>query len=91
MRQILDLRRYASPVIVQNAEQVNIASDGGQQVSVQRRKPNKGRAKKKTSNAERGKTSGKRAGKVKPKQPAAKSPEEGITMKPALDIDLEKS
>ena len=30
-----DLRRYASPVIVQNAGQVNIAADGGQQVNVQ--------------------------------------------------------
>jgi hypothetical protein len=35
LRQMRDLRRYASPVIVQNAEQVNIASDGGQQVNVQ--------------------------------------------------------
>jgi hypothetical protein len=30
-----DLRRYASPVIVENAGQVNIASNGGQQVNVQ--------------------------------------------------------
>jgi len=35
LRQMRDLRRYMSPVIVQNAEQVNIASDGGQQVNVQ--------------------------------------------------------
>jgi hypothetical protein len=30
IRQMRDLRRYASPVIVQNAGQVNIAADGGQ-------------------------------------------------------------
>ena len=42
MRQMRDLRRYASPVIVQNAGQVNIAADGGQQVNVQdKRKPRK--------------------------------------------------
>jgi hypothetical protein len=35
LRQMRDLRRYASPVIVQNAGQVNIAADGGQQVNVQ--------------------------------------------------------
>jgi hypothetical protein len=29
-----DLLHYASPVIVQNAVQVNIAADGGQQVNV---------------------------------------------------------
>ena len=29
------MRRYAQPVIVQNAGQVNIAADGGQQVNVQ--------------------------------------------------------
>ena len=34
LRQMRDLRRYASPVIVQNAGQVNIAADGGQQVNV---------------------------------------------------------
>jgi len=36
-----DLRRYASPVIVQNAGQVNIAADGGQQVNVQKREKKK--------------------------------------------------
>ena len=35
MRQMRDLRRYVQPVIVQNAGQVNIAADGGQQVNVQ--------------------------------------------------------
>jgi hypothetical protein len=34
LRQMRDLRRYSPPVIVQNAGQVNIASDGGQQVNV---------------------------------------------------------
>jgi hypothetical protein len=38
-----DLRRYASPVIVQNAGQVNIAADGGQQVDVQKSKQGKKR------------------------------------------------
>ncbi len=38
-----DLRRYASPVIVQNAGQVNIAADGGQQVNVQEKKKTKTR------------------------------------------------
>ena len=38
MRQMRDLRRYASPVIVQNAGQVNIAADGGQQVNVQEKR-----------------------------------------------------
>jgi hypothetical protein len=33
--EVCDLRRYASPVIVQNAGQVNIAADGGQQINVQ--------------------------------------------------------
>jgi hypothetical protein len=35
LRQMRDLRRYSPPVIVQNAGQVNIAADGGQQVNVQ--------------------------------------------------------
>ena len=70
MRQMRDLRRYASPVIVQNAGQVNIASDGGQQVNVHKSK-RRGKAN----------TSGKRAGKAKPKQLAAKSAEECIEMK----------
>jgi hypothetical protein len=38
LRQMRDLRRYVSPVIVQNAGQVNIAADGGQQVNVQQSK-----------------------------------------------------
>jgi hypothetical protein len=42
MRQMRDLRRYVQLVIVQNAGQVNIAADGGQQVNVQdKRKPKK--------------------------------------------------
>src|ERR1044071_8640207 len=36
-RALRDWRRYSSPVIVQNAGQVNIASDGGQQVNVQKK------------------------------------------------------
>jgi hypothetical protein len=76
-----DLRRYASPVIVQNAGQVNIASDGGQQVNVQKSKQSKGRAKKRSGS----KTNGKRASKAKPKQLAAKSAKESIRMEPITD------
>ena len=35
LRQMRDLRRYASPVVIQNARQVNVATDGGQQMNVQ--------------------------------------------------------
>jgi hypothetical protein len=48
LRQMRDLRRYMSPVIVQNAGQVNIAADGGQQVNVQ------GKSKKKAKQQARG-------------------------------------
>lgn len=34
LRQMRDLRRYAPPVIVKNGGQVNVATDGGQQVNV---------------------------------------------------------
>jgi hypothetical protein len=34
LRQLRDLRRYAPPVIVNNGGQVNLATDGGQQVNV---------------------------------------------------------
>lgn len=37
VRQLRDWRRYSSPVIVQNAGQVNIAAEGGQQVNVQKK------------------------------------------------------
>ncbi len=36
LRQLRDLRRYAPSVIVNNGGQVNLATDGGQQVNVQR-------------------------------------------------------
>jgi len=75
-----DYRRYG-PVIINNEGQVNIASEVGQQVNVQKSK----QAKKKTG---RGKTSGKRAGKMKPKQLATKSPEESIKMEAASDAVL---
>jgi len=77
-----DLRRYAAPVIVQNAGQVNIAADGGQQVNVQSKK----RAK--TGNDGRGKTGSKRVSKTKPNQLASKSAEESITMESASDAVL---
>ena len=70
MPQMRDLRRYASPVIVQNAGQVNIASDGGQQVNVQ-----KSKRRAKTGSA---KTNGKRVNKTKPKQLSSKSAEECV-------------
>ena len=76
LRQMRDLRRYASPVIVQNAGQVNIAADGGQQVNVQ-----KSKRRAKPQNVGRAKTGGKRASKSKPKQLAAKSAEESIRTK----------
>ena len=34
LRQMRDLRRYASPEVIQNAGQVNVAAEGGQQVNV---------------------------------------------------------
>jgi hypothetical protein len=44
MHQMRDLRRYSAPVIVQNAGQVDIAAEGGQQVNVQKeRKKSKAR------------------------------------------------
>jgi hypothetical protein len=67
-------------VIVQNAEQINIASDGGQQVNVQ-----KSKRRAKTSNGGRGKTNGKRASKTKTKQLASKSAEESIRLKPTSE------
>jgi hypothetical protein len=64
---------------VQNAGQVNIASDGGQQVNVQK---SKRRAK-----ASRGKTSGKRGG---TKQLASKSADESIRMESASNVVVGK-
>ena len=34
-----DLRRYSTPVTINNPKQVNIATDGGQQVNVAKDKP----------------------------------------------------
>jgi hypothetical protein len=42
LRQMRDLRRYSSPVVIQNAGQVNVAADGGQQVNVQNKRKKKG-------------------------------------------------
>jgi hypothetical protein len=33
LRQLRDLRRYSTPVKINNPQQVNIATDGGQQVN----------------------------------------------------------
>jgi hypothetical protein len=35
-RQLRDLRRFGLPVTINNAKQINIAADGGQQVNVTR-------------------------------------------------------
>ncbi len=64
-----DLRRYLSPVVIQNAGQVNVAADGGQQVNV------KERSRKKTAKAGRSKKAG------NPKQLSA--PKQTINMEPA--------
>jgi hypothetical protein len=82
-RALRDWRRYSSPVIVQNAEQINIASDGGQQVNVQKSKQIKKRTKK-GSNLRR-KRSSKTATKLVPNQLAPKSQEESIKMEPAAE------
>lgn len=42
LRQMRDLRRYASSVVIQNAGQVNVAADGGQQLNAQVRKNSEG-------------------------------------------------
>ena len=78
-RQLRDWRRWSGPVIVQNAEQINIASEGGQQVNVQKSKRSG-----KAGNGGRSK-SGQRASKTKPKQLVSKSAEESIRMKPIAE------
>jgi hypothetical protein len=42
LRQMRDLRRYSQPVIVNNAGQVNVATNGGQQINVQDKRKKKG-------------------------------------------------
>ena len=37
LRNLRDLRRYSSPVTIANAQQVNIAADGGQQLNINRK------------------------------------------------------
>jgi len=34
LRQLHDLRRYSTPVTINNPQQVNIAADGGQQLNM---------------------------------------------------------
>jgi hypothetical protein len=34
LRQLRDLRRYSTPITINNPQQVNIAADGGKQVNV---------------------------------------------------------
>jgi hypothetical protein len=43
-RQLRDWRRWSGPVIVQNAEQVNIAGDSSQQLNVQKKGKKRGKA-----------------------------------------------
>ena len=78
VRQLRDWRRYSSPVIVQNAGQVNIAADGGQQVNLQKKKQS--RKRKATTRTNKSEQSRKRATKPEPKQLGQKSPEESIRM-----------
>ena len=40
LRAMRDLRRYTTPVTINNPKQVNIATDGGQQVNVAKDEPN---------------------------------------------------
>jgi hypothetical protein len=75
IRALRDWRRYNAPLIVQNAEQINIAADGGQQVNLQKKKPYKKR-KEASGRASKGKRSSKRATRSKPKQLSSKSTEE---------------
>jgi hypothetical protein len=74
------------PVIVQNAEQVNIATDGGQQMNLQQ-KSNK-RGKKASDGNDTCKQRGKRATKSKPKQLSAQSIGETINLEPVSDVTL---
>jgi hypothetical protein len=84
LRQLRDLRRYNVPVIINNAEQVNLATDGGQQVNVQQKKRGKKSAKKEADSTNKREQS-RKAVKPKPKQLAKKSPEEVIEMNSSKD------
>ena len=58
VRALRDLRRYTAPVIVNNqGGQVNVASEGGQQVNLQNKKPRKKPAKKQNASANKRKRS----------------------------------
>lgn len=79
IRALRDWRRY--PVIVQNAGQVNIAADGGQQVNVQKQS----KKRKESGGTSKSKQSNKRTTKAKPKQLGEKSQEESIRIKPSSE------
>jgi hypothetical protein len=49
IRALRDWRRYSVPVTINNAQQVNIAADGGQQVNVQNKRRKKSPARSVTS------------------------------------------
>jgi hypothetical protein len=53
LRQMRDLRRYASPVTINNPKQVNIAAEGGQQNNVQKAVVRKKKSKKAASTSAR--------------------------------------
>jgi hypothetical protein len=78
LRQLRDLRRYNLPVIINNAEQVNLATEGGQQVYVN----NKRRAKKKSNRRKRDIEG---ATKAKTKQLSEESSQESIRMNAASE------
>lgn len=80
LRALRDYRRWGSPVIINNEGQVNIASEGGQQVNLQ--KPSKKR--KETGCTSQSKQNN-RVTKAKPKQLSPKSPGTRIRIKPALE------
>ena len=82
VRGLRDWRRY--PVIVQNAEQVNIATDGGQQVNLQKNRQSKKRGKG-FGSTNKSKQSNKEATKRKQKQLGPKLSEESIRIKPASE------
>ena len=42
LRAMRDLRRYSTPVTINNPQQVNIAGEGGQQVNVAKEERQKG-------------------------------------------------
>ena len=84
IRALRDWRRY--PVIVQNAGQVNIAADGGQQVNLQKQGRSKKRGKKASANPNKLKRE--KASKSKPKQLGQRSPKDSIITNQASELSV---